>query len=269
MAGRFTKIPQSTFNDLQTDAGMVVKNLNPTNPNVQDSDIVTATTGGITIAATPTFEDFGADVDNCPNNLKELKRITGWDVSMSFTALGSDADTIKLSLGAADIDPQNSNKVIPRATLKNADFSDLWWIGDKADGGYLACRVINALSTGGFSLKTTKNGKGNITVTITGHVSIAAQDVVPIEFYSYSGSDIDFYTVTQTLANVNSTFTDNTVDSGDSVTATLTAAEGYEIANVIVIMGGVDITSTAYNEGVVTIASVSGDVQIIATATAA
>jgi len=48
----------------------------------------------------------------------------------------------------------------------------------------VAVKLINALSTGGFSLQTTKNGKGQISLTITGHVSINAQDVVPMEFYS-------------------------------------------------------------------------------------
>ena len=44
-------------------------------------------------------------------------------------------------------------------------------------------RLINALSTGGFSLQTTKNGKGQLSVTLTGHVSIDAQDDMPMEFY--------------------------------------------------------------------------------------
>ena len=46
----------------------------------------------------------------------------------------------------------------------------------------------NALSTGGFSLKTTKNGKGQISVELTGHVSISTQDAMPMEFYSEAGT---------------------------------------------------------------------------------
>ena len=57
-------------------------------------------------------------------------------------------------------------------------------MGDRADGGVVAACLKNALSTGGFALKTTKNGKGQVSVELTGHVSIAAQDTMPMEFYS-------------------------------------------------------------------------------------
>ena len=52
----------------------------------------------------------------------------------------------------------------------------------------------------------------------------------------------------------------------DSFTATLTANTGYIINEVSVTMGGEDITSTAYADGVITIASVTGDVEITAVA---
>lgn len=81
-------------------------------------------------------------------------------------------------------------KVVPRRNLSLSDFeSAIWWVGDKADGGMVAVKLLNALSTGGFNLKTTKNGKGQLTLEITGHVSINAQNVVPMEFYSTSGTN--------------------------------------------------------------------------------
>lgn len=73
---------------------------------------------------------------------------------------------------------------MPRRDLKQTDFSDLWWVGDRADGGMVAVCLKNALSTGGFTLQTTKNGKGQVSVELTGHVSIDAQDTMPMEFYS-------------------------------------------------------------------------------------
>ena len=48
-------------------------------------------------------------------------------------------------------------------------------------------RLINALSTGGFSIQTSKNGKGTIGLNLTGHVSVASQDEVPMEFYVSEG----------------------------------------------------------------------------------
>ena len=68
--------------------------------------------------------------------------------------------------------------------LAQTDFADLWWVGDKAGGGLVAVQLLNALSTGGFSLKTSKNGKSELDLTLTGHLSIQEQDVVPMKFYS-------------------------------------------------------------------------------------
>jgi hypothetical protein len=184
---RFTVIPQDTFQELQLDAGILLNTFNPADPSVTDTNIITATTGGITVACVPTYSDFGEDVDNCPNNTKELKHLDGWECTITTTALGTSPEVIKLALGAADIDGTDSTKITPRADLAQTDFSDIWWVGDRADGGMVAVQLKNALSTGGFSLQTTKNGKGQISLTLTGHVSINAQDVVPMVFYSAEG----------------------------------------------------------------------------------
>ena len=187
--GMFTAISQDAFDELQMDAGMLLKTFNPAQPAAPaDADIITATTGGITVECTPTYSDFGEDIDNVPNNMRELKHLDGWDCKISTTALGTTPEAIKLSLGAADISGTDSTKIVPRRDLDQADFTDIWWVGDKMDGGFVAVKLKNALSTGGFSLKTTKNGKGNLTLELTGHVSINAQNTMPMEFYSTEGT---------------------------------------------------------------------------------
>lgn len=263
MAGRFTKIPRDTFDALQMDAGVLLKSFNPANPVLDEDDIICATTGGINPSCVPTYSDFGEDVDNVPNNMMEFKHLDGWECKISTTGLGTSPELIRLALGAADVD---ETKVTPRMQIKLADFTDLWWVGDKANGGFVAVRLMNALSTGGFSLQTTKNGKGTVALDITGHVSIQAQDVVPMEFYSVDGEE-EFYSVKQILSHITSNFTENGVEAGESLTVTLTADEGYTIENAIVTMGGEDITETAYSAGTVTIAEATGDIMIIATAT--
>lgn len=193
--GKFTVIPQDTFNGLQTDAGVLLKTFDPDNPVApSDANIITATTGGINVVCQAEYSDYGEDVDNAPNNTKELKHLDGWNCTLSTTALGTSPELIKLSLGAADI--EGSTKIVPRADLEQTDFADLWWVGDKADGGLVAVKVINALSTGGFSLQTTKNGKGEVSIEITGHVSISNQKVVPMVFYSMDGEGGTTYTYT-------------------------------------------------------------------------
>ena len=86
------------------------------------------------------------------------------------------------------------------------------------------------------------------------------------------GSDapvVKSYAITNTLTNCTTNNAVTSVTDGDSYTATLTAADGYALNSVVVTMGDTDITSTAYSGSVITIASVTGDVSIVATAVAA
>ena len=183
--GKFTVVPSEAFNGLQLDAGVLLKTFDPAKPSAPaDADIICATTGGINAVCKPTFSDFGEDVDNVPNNMKEFKHLDGWECSFSTTSLGTTPALIRMALGCADIDTQDTTKIVPRMDLEQTDFTDIWWVGDRADGGLVAIQLKNALSTDGFSLKTTKNGKGQIALTITGHVSINAQKEVPMVFYS-------------------------------------------------------------------------------------
>lgn len=179
---KFTVIPKDTFDALQLDAGVVLNKFDPENPVAPaDGDIICATTGGINASCIPTFSDLGEDVDNCPTNMMELKHLDGWECKMKFTSIGTSPEAIKLSLGCADV---TGNKIVPRRDLEQTDFSDIWWVGDRADGGLVAIRLMNALSSGGFELQTTKGGKGQVNVELTGNVSIKNQNVVPMEFYS-------------------------------------------------------------------------------------
>ena len=183
--GKFTVIPSDAFDALQLDAGVLLNTFNPAQPDAPaDSAIICATTGGINPQCIPTYSDFGEDVDNVPNNMKEFKHLDGWDCKIATTGLGTSPALIKLALGAADIDGTNTSMIKPRRDLEQTDFSDLWWVGDKANGGCVAIQLKNALSTGGFSLQSSKNGKGTVSIELTGHVSINDQNTIPMVFYS-------------------------------------------------------------------------------------
>ena len=73
-------------------------------------------------------------------------------------------------------------------------------------------------------------------------------------------------TITYNLSHVSSSNTTASVESGQSYTTTLTASTNYTINSVTVTMGGVDITSTAYSSGTVSIPSVTGNIVITASA---
>lgn len=197
---RFNTIPISTFDELQVEAGIILKDFDPTTGAFDNEDILTATTGGITIDIKPQFSDFGEDVDNCPNNTKELKRIDEVDVSITTTALNISEDNILYQLGAADKDA-GTGKITLRKELVDADFKDLWYVGDLSNGGFIAIKILNALSTDGFSLKTTKKGKGQFAITLTGHYSINDVSKVPVELY-LGGEAEDFISLSESELNL-------------------------------------------------------------------
>ena len=115
----------------------------------------------------------------------EMKEIDGWDCSIAFTTNEANLETVKLALGIATV---AGNKVSPALTGLVDAAKDIWWAGDRKDGGWVACCLKKALSTEGLTLKTTKKGKGQISCTLTGHVSIAAQEEIPMEFYVQEGA---------------------------------------------------------------------------------
>ena len=78
-----------------------------------------------------------------------------------------------------------------------------------------------------------------------------------------------YRSITNSLSHVSNSNAAVSVEDGAAYTATLTADSGYTMSNVVVKMGGTDITSTAYtaSTGAISIASVTGDVTITAVAT--
>ena len=188
---KYTKIPETTFQNLQLNAGVLLSSFNPTNATVADESIIGATTGGVNFTATPTFSDYGEDIDNCPKNMKELKKLDAWEISMSGTYVTVDANAVKALVGAADV---SGNKITPRNDLALTDFTDIWWVGDYSDkngetnGGFVAIHMMNALSTGGFAIQSSDNGKGNFAFTYTAHYSMSAQGTVPFEVYVKAGT---------------------------------------------------------------------------------
>lgn len=190
---KFTKIPSDAFQKLQINAGILTTDFTPATGTIGESGQIGATTGGISFTATPTYKDYGEDIDNCPKNMKELKRLESWEVKMAGTFVNASTAIAKSLCGAADIDTTDATKITPRNDIKDADFDDIWLVGDYSDkngdknGGFIAIHLMNALSTGGFQLKTSDKAKGQFAFEYTAHYSMSAQDTVPFEIYIKAG----------------------------------------------------------------------------------
>ena len=83
---RFTKIPEDTFERIQLNAGVLLSEFSVTSPPTEAemlSNIVGATSGGVTFTASATYSDYGEDIDNCPKNTMELKKLDTWAVTVT------------------------------------------------------------------------------------------------------------------------------------------------------------------------------------------
>lgn len=195
---KFTQIPADTFKKLQLNAGLLTTDFDPATGELTASNIVGATSGGVAFEATPSFSDFGEDIDNCPKNTKELKKLDSWEAKMSGSFVTMDTKAAKSVVGTADIASDDPTKVVPRNSINAEDFKDIWWVGDYSDvnedgtsagkAGFIAIKLISALSTGGFKIQSGDKAKGTFAFEYTGHYSIEHIDTVPFELYIKAGS---------------------------------------------------------------------------------
>lgn len=182
---KYTQIPADTFRKLQINAGMLASAFDKTTATIKESDKLGATTGGINFTTSPEFSDFGEDIDNCPKNMKELKRLDSVEPKLAGTFVTIDTTACKRLIGACDIDTNDPTRLVPRRDLLPDDFQDLYWAGDygATDGSYILIHLMNALNTAGFQLQSTDKAKGRFAFEFTGHFSMDAQDTVPYEIF--------------------------------------------------------------------------------------
>ena len=187
---QFSQVPADTFSTIQMNAGILVDEFTPNTGII--GNILGATTGGLTFNANPTYEDFGADVDNVPANTKQLKRVTAYDPAVSGNFVTMSA-TLAAQLGG--LGTSSSGKFTPAHGFVTEVVDDVWIIGDYSDkntgaanAGYVAIHIIDALNTAGFQWSTTKDGKGQFAFDFHGHYDIASPDTVPFEIYVKAGT---------------------------------------------------------------------------------
>lgn len=192
---KYTKIPTDTFKNLQLNAGVLLKSFDVETQTLAADSIIGATSGGVSFTAVPSSIDFGEDIDNCPKNTKEMMHLDSWEAKMSGTFASVSKALAKALVGAADL---SGAKITPRNDFSDADFSDLWWVGDYSEvnedgtstgkAGFIAIHLLNSLSTGGFSIQSSDKGKGQFEFEFTGHYSMDDQDKVPFEVYIQEGT---------------------------------------------------------------------------------
>lgn len=220
----FDILQKQDFEEMTFDSGVIVKDFDPSNfvmPSEGDISIITS--GDITVNDTVTSVDLGEDVNNIHVAYKELQVVTGKPApTISVTALRFNVNDIRRALGAADIDTTDNRKIKTRLYYKSTDFENLAFIMHRADNGYVAIVMSNALSTGGLSITASKSTKGRMALTFTGYRSINAKDVGEIEYYVSSGVSSGIAITAQPQS------VEVTAGTSTSFTVTATGATGYQ-----------------------------------------
>ena len=134
-----------------------------------------------------------------------------------------------------------------------------------AEVGYTLAGATVSVKMGGKDITSTayKNGTINI-AEVTGNIVITVSAVVDPEYEATK------YSITNNLSNVTNLNSVLEVEEGTEYSATIKAASGYQLDSIVITMGGVDITSSAYSgslyNGAIDIDNVTGDVVITAAA---
>lgn len=259
---KYTQIPATAFQNIQLNAGILADSFTPGTGTI--GNLLGATTGGVNFTDSVEYTDFGEDIDNCPKNTLELKKLDSHEVKMSGTFVTVSAALAKMLAGAADVDDLDATHIVPRNDIETTDFDDIWWIGDYSDvntgsnAGFVAIHMLNALNTGGFQLQSTDKAKGQFAFEFTGHYSMSAQDTVPYEIYIKQGGStptpgvmLNTHAVTLT---VNDTYdlTATTIPAGETVTYSSSSTTYAEVTS------GGKITAKAAGSAIIT-ASITVD----------
>lgn len=131
----------------------------------------------------------------------------------------------------------------------------------RTGGGGISTTAKNLLITILRSGVYTADQSGNITALDTALGGGTTEPDVPVE---------TTYAISNELINCTTSNSATSAKENAAYSTTLTANDGYTLTGgtVTVTMGGVDITDTAYADGVISIAAVTGDVEIFASAVA-
>ena len=199
---------------------------------------------------------WGTNPDNSNGNITDEASSTGSMVSVmkwAFTELRYNYPMAGIGV------------IIPPPSLSfNEDKANLMIDVCKSEG----IPYLNMFHEGGISINANKNGGLNADQVHLHYVYGSSKYATAlISFIERICPCVNYYKITKVLTNVSTTSTLKYLFDVSKYTITLTPDDGYTIDTVTVTMGGIDVTSSTYANGKVTINGCTGDIVITASAT--
>lgn len=193
--GLTTPLRSETFENLQLNAGIFIKNLDYS--SIADATalktaiaaaitagttILGATRGGGTFVVTREIRE--PEIDGRRYSFKGGKYVDSADARLTTTLVEMTADNLVMALGGATATTSGKKTTIKMHTaIQDADYiSSLTWFGDLADGRMVAITLKNALNTADLSLTFTDKGEATLPVELHAHqASVSDYDEAPFE----------------------------------------------------------------------------------------
>lgn len=188
---------KETKENLLTGAGAFFKNFHVGVDTYEsakaDGKLIGATQGGGEFKAVATIRQI--EVDGVSGKAKGLELVDSWEVSQSMNLLETTPETLKLALGAADIDTVSNgefNVISGRSEIIDEDYLDnLTYIGTITGSNTpVIIQIFNALSTDGLSIKTEDKKEAVLAVTVYGHYTEDDLDSPPYRIYYPKKSNV-------------------------------------------------------------------------------
>lgn len=230
--GLTSPIRTETFQNLQLNAGIFIKNFDYATPADADAlktaiasaisagtNILGATRGGGTFTATRELRT--PEVDGMRYGFVGSDFVDSADAYLSTTLVEVTPESVEACLGNATKSTSGKKTTLKMHTaIQTADYlNNLCWIGDLADGRLVLIALQNAMNTADFSLTFTDKGEGTLAAEF--HARQAG-----VSDYDYAPFEIVFFETSGSLGSLTVTSAAGTNVGGTAITADYTLASG-------------------------------------------
>ena len=239
--GNTSPIRTETFENLQLNAGIFIKNFDYDTPADAEAlktaitaaitagtNILGATRGGGTFTATREIRT--PEVDGMRYGFKGSDFVDSADAYLSTTLIEVTPASVEATLGNATKTSSGKKTTIKMHTaIESADYlSNLCWIGDLADGRLVLIALKNALNTADFTLTFTDKGEGTLAAEF--HARQAG-----VTDYDYAPFEIVFFETSGSLGSLTVSSAAGTNVGGTAITKDYTLGSGqhfvYKVGN--------------------------------------
>lgn len=230
--GHTTSLRKETFENLQLNAGVFLKNFDYSSISdaaalktailsaiTAGTNILGATRGGGSFVATRTLRT--PDADGNRYGFVGDTFVDNVDAKLSATLIEMTAQNIKDAFGSATITTNGKKTTIRvKTAIGTEDYlTNLCWIGDLADGRLVMISLDNALNKADFNLTFTDKGEGTLPVEFHAHQNdVLDYDYAPFEIVYFepdgTAAELTFTSAAGTNVGETAISTENSLSSG-------------------------------------------------------